>query len=174
MGGDVFPREKGRELTVRERTRFLLLCSLTAILAIVVPMAAIAQEECGECDEDDDPEFGLLHAFVGGPQFQCDGPGSAGCHEEWWYDGACSQYHDPGWPTCFPQDEVVAAADALAESSVEAVSAIISRRPEAFVVDLKAGTVDILGCNGASVMSVGVSADVARGVAAIQSVMGIR
>lgn len=132
-------------------TKYLRVTLVAA--AFVVVGAAFAgdasAQQCGVCHDQYEGEVQRWkHAFGSGAVFMCDGPGSAGCHGDWYW-GLCSNYHNPG-DECFPYDDE---ADALFATAIEDADAIqvagLLRDYGGFSkLDVAGGEILLLNCQG--------------------------
>lgn len=76
------------------------------VIALLIVPATISAQDCGDCDEQTDPDLGDLHQFPGGgDEYDCSVPPGHATHDcedgdgTSWNRGSCDEKHD----TCKPE-----------------------------------------------------------------------
>ena len=135
---------------LKARSRLVLLIVPVALLTLTLVGSAHAQAECDECQDWYSEYYeSWLHAFDGfGATFQCDGPGSAGCHPDPYFD-ICADYHDPGSGCQVEPEAIEALLASVASNDAAGLVAVVSEHSSRILVNDQTGSIDVLSCDGA-------------------------
>ena len=137
---------------LKTRSLLMLLAIPAALVSLTLVGSAHAQgPDCGFCNEwyDEDLEEDVHSFGFEGALFECDGPGSAGCHYFSPYYGLCSDYHDPGSPCQVEPEAIEALLASVASNDAAGLVAVVSEHSSRILVNDQTGSIDVLSCDGA-------------------------